>query len=352
MGAVEGIVKSCPACGRPVPAQPGGDRTEVSIVVPVYNEGDQIAQNAAAIRSFALQTGLSFQLILIDDGSTDDTWTQLENLRQEMAELIGLRLSRNFGKEAAISAGLNRASGDACLVMDSDLQHPPALIPEMVRLWRSEGWEIVEGIKSARGKESPLNSMGARLFYGILFYLSGYNLNGASDFKLLDRKVVAAWQDMRERNTFFRGMITWLGYRRKQIPFEAAGRQATGSRWSLLNLLRLAVVAITSFSSLPLQIVTILGGLFLFGSAVFSIYALYLYFSGLALPGFTTIILLDLMIGGVLMVSLGIIGTYIARIYEEAKHRPRYLVSSSFDSSKETAAPSNVMPEATRLSRS
>jgi len=143
MGAVEGIVKSCPACGRPVPAQPGGDRTEVSIVVPIYNEGDQIAQNAAAIRSFALQTGLSFQLILIDDGSTDDTWTQLENLRQEMPELIGLPLSRNFGKEAAISAGLNRASGDACLVMDSDLQHPPALIPEMVRLWRSEGWELL-----------------------------------------------------------------------------------------------------------------------------------------------------------------------------------------------------------------
>jgi polyisoprenyl-phosphate glycosyltransferase len=345
MGAVEGIAKSCPACGRLVPVQPGADRTEISIVVPVYNESDQIARNAMAIRSFALQTGLSFQLVVIDDGSTDDTWTQLENLRQEMPELIGLRLSRNFGKEAAISAGLNRASGHACLVMDSDLQHPPALIPEMVRLWRSEGWEIVEGVKSARGKESPLNSMGARLFYGILFYLSGYNLGGASDFKLLDRKVVAAWQDMRERNTFFRGMITWLGYRRKQIPFEVAGRQASRSRWSLLSLLRLAIVAITGFSSLPLQIVSIMGGLFLLGSAVFSIYALYLYFTGLALPGFTTVILLELIIGGVLMVSLGIIGTYIARIYEEAKHRPRYLVSTSFDSSAETGAPSRVMPE-------
>jgi dolichol-phosphate mannosyltransferase len=162
--------------------------------------------------------------------------------------------------------------------------------------------------------------------------LSGYNLHGSSDFKLLDRKVIDAWLDMRERNTFFRGMITWLGYRKKQISFSVAKRRLTQSRWSFLGLFRLAIVAITAFSSLPLQAVTFLGGLFLFCAALFSGYSLFLYFIGLARPGFTTVIILELLIGGVLMISLGIIGTYIAQIYQEVKYRPRYVVAETLTS--------------------
>jgi dolichol-phosphate mannosyltransferase len=269
------------------------------------------------------------EMIVIDDGSTDSTWQVLEKLAEKFPALKALQFSRNFGKEAAICAGVAYSSGQACIVIDSDLQHPPELIPEMVRLWKEEHWDIVEGIKTTRGTERLINKIGARFFYRTLSYLSGYNLYGSSDFKLLDRKVVDAWLDMRERNTFFRGMITWLGYRRKQLSFSVPSRRLTQSRWSFFGLFRLAVIAITAFSSLPLQAVTILGGIFLFCAVVFSGYALLLYFAGLALPGFTTVIILELVIGGVLMISLGIIGTYIAQIYQEVKYRPRYIVARS-----------------------
>jgi dolichol-phosphate mannosyltransferase len=274
------------------------------------------------------------EMIVIDDGSTDNTWQALEKLAEQMPELKALRFSRNFGKEAAICAGLAYSCGQACIVIDSDLQHPPELIPEMVRLWRQEQWDIVEGIKKTRGSESLINRIGARFFYRTLSGLSGYNLYGSSDFKLLDRKVIDAWLDMRERNTFFRGMVSWLGYRRNQITFSVPRRRLTQSRWSFLGLFRLAVIAITAFSSLPLQAVTILGGLFLLCAMLFSGYALVMYFLGLAFPGFTTVIVLELLIGGVLMISLGIIGTYIAQIYQEVKYRPRYVVAETLRSQK------------------
>ena len=272
------------------------------------------------------------EMIAIDDGSTDKTWPVLQRMVEQIPGLKAVRFSRNFGKEAAICAGLAYSSGQACIVIDSDLQHPPGLIPEMVRLWSEEHWDVVEGIKKTRGTEPVINRIGARFFYRTLSRLSGYNLYGSSDFKLLDRKVIDAWLDMRERNTFFRGMITWLGYRKKQISFSVAKRRLTQSRWSFLGLFRLAVVAITAFSSLPLQAVTFLGGLFLFCAVLFSGYSLFLYFIGLARPGFTTVIILELLIGGVLMISLGIIGTYIAQIYQEVKYRPRYVVAETLTS--------------------
>ena len=290
------------------------------------------------------------EMIAIDDGSTDSTWQVLEKLAEQMPELKALRFSRNFGKEAAICAGLAYSSGQACIVIDSDLQHPPELIPEMVRLWRQERWDIVEGIKKTRGSESLINRLGARFFYRTLSGLSGYNLYGSSDFKLLDRKVIDAWLDMRERNTFFRGMISWLGYRRNHITFSVPRRRLTQSRWSFLGLFRLAVIAITAFSSLPLQAVTILGGLFLLCAILFSSYALVMYFAGLAFPGFTTVIVLELLIGGVLMISLGIIGTYIAQIYQEVKYRPRYVVAETLSSHRDEKllrAPENMRTEAT-----
>jgi len=281
------------------------------------------------IQAEVSKTGLPVEMIVIDDGSTDDTWQVLERVAAQLPGLKALRFSRNFGKEAAICAGLTYSRGQACIVIDSDLQHPPELIPEMVRIWRDEHWDIVEGIKKTRGTEPLINRIGARFFYRTLSGLSGYNLYGSSDFKLLDRKVIDAWLDMRERNTFFRGMISWLGYRQKQITFSVPKRRLTQSRWSFFSLFRLAVIAITAFSSLPLQVVTLLGGLFLLCAILFSGYALLLYFTGLALPGFTTVIILEMLIGGVLMISLGIIGTYIAQIYQEVKYRPRYVVSEA-----------------------
>jgi dolichol-phosphate mannosyltransferase len=345
----------CRLCGQPLTKGLLGrpdSNVVLSVLIPVHNEGDQIAQNISLMHAEALKTALPMEMIVIDDGSTDGTWQALESMTEQMPELRAIRFSRNFGKEAAISAGLDYSSGQACIVIDSDLQHPPELIPEMVRLWREEHWDVVEGIKKTRGTEPMVNRIGARFFYRTLSRLSGYNLYGSSDFKLLDRKVIDAWLDMRERNTFFRGMITWLGYRKKQISFSVAKRRLTQSRWSFLGLFRLAVVAITAFSSLPLQAVTFLGGLFLFCAVLFSGYALILYFIGLALRGFTTVIILELLIGGVLMISLGIIGTYIAQIYQEVKYRPRYVVAETLtgnNAEKRSPDPQSARTEATAV---
>lgn len=311
------------------------DRSLITVVIPVYNEESNICENISVIRKCLSETGMEYMILLVDDGSTDGTWSKLKGLSEEVPCIKALRLSRNFGKEAALCAGLEAAEGDACIIMDSDLQHPPSLIPEMIRLWKDEGYEVVEGVKALRGNESMINKIGANLFYNILSKLSGFNINQASDFKLLDKKVVSAWRSMNERGTFFRGMSAWVGYNRISIPFNVGIRTEGVSKWSLLSLCTLAVKAITSFSSFPLHIVTFMGVIFLAGALVLGVQTLYMKLAGIALSGFTTVILLLLIIGSCLMISLGVIGTYIARIYEEVKCRPRYIVADEVKSSED-----------------
>jgi polyisoprenyl-phosphate glycosyltransferase len=298
----------------------------LSLVVPAYQEVDAVAGTIRELRRHAGETNLPFEIIVVDDGSTDGTWEAITRARAEVPELQALRLSRNFGKEGAIAAGLDAATGDACIVLDADLQHPPALIPQMVRLWRDEGWDVVEAVKSSRGQESMSHRLVTRAFYHVASWLTGHELQDASDFKLLDRRVVDEWRRLGERATFFRGLVSWLGFRTTQIQFDVPPRAGGGSRWSLGGLTRLAIHAVTSFSALPLQLVTALGIVTLMVAAAIGVQAVRLWYNGSALPGFTTVILLQLMIGGFLMMSLGIIGTYIARIYDEVKGRPRYVV--------------------------
>lgn len=298
----------------------------LSIVVPAYQEGPGLAPGLRAIHAAARTTALPFQLLVVDDGSTDETWSTLLALEAEMPELAAIRLSRNFGKESAIAAGLDMAAGDATIVMDADLQHPPALIVEMVRRWRENGWDVVEAVKSDRGRESWAHRVVTRAFYRTAAWLTGYDLRDGSDFKLIDRRVLVEWRRLGERATFFRGLVAWLGFSRTQIPFDVPPRQTGRSRWSFGALAALAVHAVTSFSALPLQLVTILGLVMLLVAVGIGAQALRLWAEGLALPGFTTVILLQVLIGGLLMISLGIIGTYVARIYEEVKARPRYIV--------------------------
>jgi len=301
-------------------------RARLSIVVPAYQEGAGIAASLREIRARALQTGLDLQIVAVDDGSTDGTWDAMRALADEMPELTLIRLSRNFGKEAAIAAGLDSVDGDACILLDADLQHPPSLIPEMVARWQAGEWDVVEAVKSDRGKESALHRLVARSFYVVVRWLTGQTLQDASDFKLLDRRVLVEWRRLGERATFFRGLVAWMGFRRTQVFFEVPPRQTGTSKWSLLGLGSLALHAITAFSALPLQMVTVFGVLMLVLAVLLGAQSMRLYLEGLALPGFTTVILLQLIIGGFLMVSLGIIGTYIARIYDEVKARPRYVV--------------------------
>ena len=301
----------------------------LSIVVPAYQEAAGLAAGLRAIRDAARQGGVTFELIVVDDGSTDDTWAVAAGLADEVPELVAIRLSRNFGKESAIAAGLDEVRGEACIVMDADLQHPPSLIPEMVRRWQTGEWDVVEAVKANRGRESWIHRTTARLFYRTASWLTGYDLQDASDFKLLDRRVLVEWRRLGERATFFRGLVAWLGFRRTQLAFEVPPRQAGRSRWSLGALAGLAIHAVTSFSALPLQLVTFFGLAMLVIAVVLGAQAIRLWMQGVAVPGFTTVILLQLAIGGLLMLSLGIIGTYVARIYDEVKARPRYVVMTT-----------------------
>jgi polyisoprenyl-phosphate glycosyltransferase len=301
----------------------------LSLVIPVYREGSHLNVVIREIIA-VLEKNISkesYEIILIDDGSPDNTWDVIREISPEFSMLRGVRLSRNFGKECALCAGLEMAKGEAVIVMDGDLQHPPDLIPEMVRLWQKSNIDIVEAVKVTRGKESFIGKIGAELFYTILNYLSGYNLRGASDYKLLDRKVVNAWLKMGERNLFFRGMTAWLGFQRVTIPFEVASRIGGKSGWSTLKLVKLAITGLTAFSSLPLHLITFSGCFFLIIAVILGAQAFILKFTGRAVDGFTTVIILLLIIGSLLMISLGIIGLYIARIYEEVKRRPRFIIS-------------------------
>lgn len=305
----------------------------LSVVMPVYNEAAIIERGVRRTGEVLGGAGIPHELILVDDGSSDGTWHKLTELAAELSWVRAVRLSRNFGKEGAMAAGLDRAAGACAAVMDCDMQHPPETLIEMYRLWRDEGYLVVEGVKNTRGKESRVHAWSANTFYGLLKSASGIDLHNASDFRLMDRAAIEAWKSMPERQTFFRAMSTWVGFSRAQVGFDVAPRSEGGSRFSTRRLIALATDAITSFSAAPLQMVTLAGGALLVIFVLLGIQTLYMKIAGKAVEGFTTVILLLLIIGGVLMVALGIIGVYIAKIYEEVKGRPRYLVQ------EETAPP-------------
>nr|WP_246582889.1 glycosyltransferase family 2 protein [Clostridium mobile] len=296
--------------------------------MPVYNEGEKIYSNVVKVMSILLDHEIEHQFLLVNDGSSDNSWQELQRLYNNYNNISIIELSRNFGKEAALCAALENVSGDACVIIDSDLQHPPELIPKMIRLWSEEGFDVVEGVKESRGKESLLGKIAALTFYKLFYKTSGINLNSASDFKLLDRKVIDAWKSMNESITFFRGMSAWVGYKRIQIPFEVQERTYGASKWSFSSLTKLAVQSITSYTSAPLYMVAWLGVIMLFIDFILFIQTLFMKFAGKALTGFTTVIILILGIGSCIMISLGIIGIYISKIYDEVKRRPRFLISS------------------------
>lgn len=298
----------------------------LSVIIPSYNEQDNIKRTFQTITEILNQFLIPFEIIFVDDGSKDLTYQQINELSMEHPEAKGLSFSRNFGKEAAIFAGIEASEGACCVVMDCDLQHPASLLPEMYHLWQ-EGYEVVEGIKASRGKENPLHTLCAKGFYHMISKAVGIDMSKASDFKLMDRKAIDALLIMPERAPFFRALSSWIGFKSTTIPFEVQERTIGSSKWSVWSLTKYAVWNITSFSGAPMQFVSLMGWVMLLASILLGIQSLYKYFSGTALEGFTTVILLQLIIGSVLMISLGIIGHYISRIYNEIKARPRYIIS-------------------------
>lgn len=307
----------------------------ISIIMPIYNEGGHIVSTVGTVEQILNEHGIRYEFVLVDDGSKDDSWAKLFSMAKENTAVTAVRLSRNFGKEAALFAGLEHASGDAVVVMDADLQNPPELIPKFVDIWKNEGCDVVEGVKSSRGRESLLYKLCAKSFYQILLKATEIDLRNASDYKLLDRKVAEALLLMPEKITFFRGMSAWVGFERRQVPFQVQKRVMGTSKWSFRRLTRLAVYAITSYTSAPLQLITAFGGIMFLFSIVLGIQTLARYLTGNAMEGFTTVILLLLFIGSMLMISLGIIGLYLTKIYHELKGRPRYLVSKKVKDGEE-----------------
>ena len=300
--------------------------SRLSVVLPAYNEEQILAKTCRTLKEILSFSEIEYELVFVDDGSSDKTWNVIEKVSKEDRNISGIHFSRNFGKEAAIIAGLAQASGDAVAVMDCDLQHPPQTLIEMYRLWQ-DGYEVIEGVKSDRGKEGFLHKECAGFFYDIMSKATKVNMKDASDFKMLDRKAVDSILSMPERNMFFRAASSWVGFKSTSVPFEVQEREAGETKWSTRALIGYAFRNIVSFTTIPLQFVTAGAGACFLCSIVLLVYSLIRYFTGHAVEGYTTLLIVILFIGSAVMLSLGIIGYYIARIYEEVKHRPRYIVS-------------------------
>lgn len=307
---------------------------KLSVIIPAYNEEKMIPKTAETIAGLLEAQKIDYELLFINDGSKDMTWLSIVRECEKNPKVKGLCFARNFGKESAMFAGIDHAVGDCAVIIDCDLQHPPQKIVEMYRLWE-QGYEIVEGVKADRGKESVLHRWCANAFYSIISKLIKIDMSNASDFKLMDRKVLDVLKTMPERNVFFRALSSWVGFKKTTVSFEVQERTAGTSKWSSWSLVKYAVSNITSFSAAPMQLVTILGVLFGVFAVILGAQSLIHKIIGRALEGFTTVIIVQLLVGSIVMVSMGITGYYISKIYEEIKGRPRYIVSTEVNTEEE-----------------
>ena len=297
----------------------------ISVVAPVFNEGEGVDRFVRRLTAILDAEPERFELVLVDDGSRDDSWDRIVAQSLLDDRVRGVRLSRNFGKESAVLAGLESADGDAVIVIDADLQHPPAAIPAMLRLWR-EGVHVVEAVKRNRTGQSIGNRLAAKVFNLTFTRLTTVDLVNATDFRLLSRDAVDALLRLPEHASFFRGTSSWIGFRRATLEVEIDHRAGGASRWTARSLFRLAVNGLTSFTSAPLHLVTMGGLTFAAFSLVLGVQTLVRWIGGGSVAGFPTVILVLLVMGTFILLGMGIIGEYLARIHEEVRGRPRYLV--------------------------
>ena len=298
----------------------------ISIVISVYNEEKALHEFYREATPVFEALPWNYELIFVNDGSADASGQILAELAAADPRVRVINFSRNFGHEAAMLAGLDHSSGEGIVCMDADLQHPPEVLVSMYRLWE-QGYEVVEGVKRSRGKESTIHRACAGLFYKMMSKAVKIDMSRASDFKLLDRKAVDALLEMPEKNAFFRALSSWIGYRSTSVEFDVQERTEGESKWSTWSLIKYAVTNVVAFSTAPMQFVTVAGIFTFLFAIVLGIESLVRYFTGHAVEGFTTVILLILIVGSLIMMSLGIIGYYISKIYEEVKGRPKYLIS-------------------------
>lgn len=301
---------------------------EITIVVPAHNESASLAPLVAQLLKRMDMLAIRCEVVIVNDGSTDDTATVIETLASQTPQIKSIHFSRNFGKEAAMAAGMESALGQAVLFIDADMQHPPELIEKMVEAWRS-GAHVVNAQKRTRSTEHFAYRWCARLFNQGMSSALQFDMSGASDYKLLDRKVVQALLDCPERVRFFRGLVAWVGFKQVSVAFDVAPRVAGQSSWSTRSLLRYTLQNLLAFSSAPLYWVAVMGFLMALLSFAMLLQTLYTYLFSNVAVGFTTVIALQVILGGMVLCALGVLAAYVGLIYEEVKRRPMYVINPS-----------------------
>ncbi len=307
----------------------------MSVVVPVFNEQHGLRELLRRLQASLAPTKIHWNLLLVDDGSDDDSWSTIVELNQRHDNVAGLKLSRRFGKEIAMSAGLDAAQGDAVVIIDADLQDPPELIPRFIELWR-EGHDVVYGQRTHRAGETWLKKFTATAFYRIINWLSDTRIpRETGDFRLLSRRAVEAIKRLPERHRFMKGLFAWVGYQQVAVPYERDPRFTGDSKFSYWRLWNFALEGITSFSSAPLRIATLIGLITSLGSLVYAAWiALKTVIFGEPIAGYPSMMVAILFLGGVQLLSLGVIGEYLGRLFDENKQRPLYLVDTHLPTSQ------------------
>ena len=321
---------------------------KLSVVVPAYNEGESLREFHARLAVVFDKLDMQCEVLYVDDGSRDDTYAVMSSLREADARVATLKLARNFGKELALTAGLDAADADAVVVIDADLQDPPELIPKFIGLWR-EGYDVVYGTRSTRAGETPLKKFTSAAFYRVMERLSATPVpRDTGDFRLMSRRALEALKRLRERQRFMKGLFTWIGYKQKSIVYERDARFAGESKFNYWRLWNFALEGITSFSTAPLKLATYVG---LGTAALAFVYAVWVFGKALLLgdrvQGYPTLMLVILFLGGVQLMALGMIGEYLGRMYIETKQRPLYLIDELIAASQlESASAGNAQRQA------
>jgi polyisoprenyl-phosphate glycosyltransferase len=300
----------------------------ISIVIPVLNEAGNLDALIARVSSVLGQFPERWEIVFVDDGSTDGTLAKLREHHARDARITAISFSRNFGKELAIAAGLSYVRGDAAIIMDADLQHPPEVALKFVEKWH-EGFDIVYGDRLDRHTEGMFRKLYANLFYRLFNFLSRSDIpSGAGDFRLLDRKAIDAMNRIKETSRFNKGLYSWIGFKSVGIPYQVADRAGGVTKWSFRKLIRFALDGLTSFSTLPLRVWSLLGlAISLMAIAYATVILVRTLVYGADTPGFPSIIVSVMLLAGVQLISLGVLGEYLGRVYEEVKARPLFLVA-------------------------
>jgi glycosyltransferase involved in cell wall biosynthesis len=310
-------------------SQLSSDKILLSIVVPSYNEEEVLTEFHKRISEVLDSISIDAEIIYVNDGSNDNSLTIMRSLRESDPRIAIVDLSRNFGKEIAMTAGLDHASGDAVVIIDADLQHPPELIPEMLKKWM-EGYDIVYATMVSRVGENVIKRVAKHAYYRLVRSISSVNIpENAGDYRLLSRRALNSVKQLREKHRFMKGLFSWIGYPQISIPYQPDRRHAGRTKWSFLDLWNLAIEGITSFTIIPLKIATYLGVLTAFVAFAYAGYIIFkkLIF-GEPVPGFPSLMVMILFLGGIQLITIGIIGEYLGRVFIETKQRPLYILKN------------------------